>query len=92
MPIIDKSSRILICDESDLDVACIAKQLEVDGYTRTSIISDPRQILPLLEKHPFDLLLFDIEMSNIDGVELIRSIRQKATKGERACAIAQRGK
>ena len=82
MPNFDKSSKILLCDDSAVDVACISSQLDAGGYARARIVSDPSQILPSLESEPFDLLLLDIEMSNIDAVELIHQIRQKFSEAE----------
>ncbi len=82
MPIIDTSSKILLCNESVLDVASISGQLEAGGYAQARIVSDPGQIVRLLDSESFDLLLLDIEMSNVDAAELIREIRQRFSGAE----------
>jgi HD-GYP domain-containing protein (c-di-GMP phosphodiesterase class II) len=53
-----------------------------EGYTRVTIMTDPRRLLPLLEKETFDLLLLDIDTSTLDGVELTRQIRQRFSQTE----------
>ncbi|MDO8289158.1 MAG: HD domain-containing phosphohydrolase, partial [Parvibaculum sp.] len=79
---IDNLSNILLCENSALDVAYISKQLQADGYTQIRIVSDPWQVMPLLEKESFDLLLLDTEMSYVDGLELTRQIRQRFSEAE----------
>jgi HD-GYP domain-containing protein (c-di-GMP phosphodiesterase class II)/DNA-binding response OmpR family regulator len=79
---IDKSSNILLCDDSAVDVAGMARQMAAEGYTRVTIMIDPRQLLALLEKETFDLLLLDIDTSTLDGVELTRRVRQRFSQTE----------
>jgi response regulator RpfG family c-di-GMP phosphodiesterase len=76
----DKSSNILLCDDSAVDVTYISRQLERHGYTRVKAVSDPRQVIPLLDSGIFDLLLLDIEMPFINGVELTGQIRERFAK------------
>lgn len=77
MPIIDKTSNLLLCDDSAFEADIISKQLGLDGYERVRTVSDPRQVMSMLEHEIFDLLLLDIVMPFIDGVELTRQIRER---------------
>ncbi len=88
MPPIDKLSKILLCDESALDVTAISKQLEADGYTQVRIVTEPHQIPQMLEDEVFDLLLLGIEMAQVDGVELTRQVRQRFSEAELPILIA----
>jgi response regulator RpfG family c-di-GMP phosphodiesterase len=71
-----KTSRILACDNARLDTAFLLSMLEADGYTNVVGINDSRQVLPLLHKEAFDLLVLDVDMPYLDGVELTRQIRE----------------
>jgi response regulator RpfG family c-di-GMP phosphodiesterase len=76
MPASQKTNRILACDNADLDTAFLLSMLEADGYTNVTGINDARQVIPLLQRESFDLLVLDIDMPFIDGFELTRQIRQ----------------
>lgn len=88
MLFIDKSSKILLCDDSAPDAESISRQLADDGFTQVRIISEPHQISPLLEKERFDLLLIDIKMPYLEAVDLTRQIRQKFSEAELPILIA----
>lgn len=65
---------ILICDDSITNVMILAKLLESEGFTSVKCVTDPVEILPLLEKESFDLLLLDIEMPHMDGFAVMQQI------------------
>lgn len=77
MPASQKTNRILACDNADLDTAFLLSMLEADGYSNVTGINDARQVLPLLQRETFDLLVLEIDMPFIDGVELTRLIREQ---------------
>lgn len=61
--------RILLAEDEDAMRAYLARALENAGY---SVVSVDRgtDALPLLESEHFDLLLSDIVMPEMDGIEL----------------------
>lgn len=69
-----KSLNILICDDSITNVMILAKLLESEGFTSVKSVTDPVDVLPTLEKEPFDLLLLDIEMPHMDGFAVMEQI------------------
>lgn len=77
MPASPKTNRILACDNADLDTAFLLSMLEADGYSNVTCINDARQVMPWLQREAFDLLVLDIDMPFIDGVELTRLIREQ---------------
>ncbi|MES2494957.1 MAG: response regulator [Pseudomonadota bacterium] len=61
--------RILLAEDDDSMREYLARALERSGYAVTSV-DRGTTALPLIEKDSFDLLLTDIVMPEMDGIEL----------------------
>jgi two-component system cell cycle response regulator CpdR len=61
--------RILLAEDDDSMREYLARALERNGYAVTSV-DRGTAALPLLESDSFDLLLTDIVMPEMDGIEL----------------------
>lgn len=72
-------SRLLVVDDEEGIRSFIAEVLELDGYT-VSTASNGREALDQLEEQVFSLLLTDLRMPRMDGMELIK--RAKALQPE----------
>ncbi|MDH5160516.1 response regulator transcription factor [Heyndrickxia oleronia] len=69
-------SKILIVDD-DKDIRnLISVYLENEGM-RTQKVEDAIEALKLLEKREYDLIILDIMMPNMDGIEACMKIRQE---------------
>jgi len=66
---IEAMIRILLAEDDDSMRGYIARALERSGYAVTAV-DRGTAALPLLEQDSFDLLLTDIVMPEMDGIEL----------------------
>ena len=67
--------RILLAEDDDSLRTYLARALERVGY-RVTAVDRGTAALPLLEAEAFDLLLTDIVMPEMDGIELARRATQ----------------
>ena len=74
--------RLGICDDTQLDIACLTEhikhymisyniQFEIESF------QSGEALLQAQRKHPFQILLLDIEMPGMDGVSMARAIRRE---------------
>lgn len=77
MDTIDYSARIIICDDSITNVAILKELLESEGYTNVTTLTDPRQVLPNCQENGCELLLLDIEMPHMNGIEVVEQVRNE---------------
>lgn len=67
--------KILIADD-ETDIALILKlQLEDAGY-QTVRVKDGVEVLEMLAKEQFELLLLDIKMPRMDGLQVLKKVRE----------------
>ncbi|MDI6853992.1 MAG: response regulator [Deltaproteobacteria bacterium] len=69
--------RILAVDD-ELDMLTLLKMM-VEGYTdhQVSITNNPMEASELLDKEQFDLVLTDLKMPGMDGMELLEAAKKK---------------
>jgi two-component system response regulator MtrA len=66
--------KILIADDDRTTVRLLQTLLELDGFDVVAV-GRGADILPALHEHEPDLVLMDYHLSDMDGVEVVRSIR-----------------
>ncbi len=70
-------SRILLVDD-DADIALIIKDnLELDGYF-VSVASNGKTALSFFGSDNFDLIILDLSLPDMDGLQICRVIREKS--------------
>ncbi|MDX2159351.1 MAG: response regulator [Hyphomicrobiaceae bacterium] len=71
-------ARILLADDDRGALDLVRRALETDGHVVTAV-GDGNDALAALKTSAFDVLVADVEMPGIDGVELARRARAVAT-------------
>ncbi len=78
----DDNRFILVCNDVLGDISGLALQFEIAGYAHVMSEVDPNRVLPLLEQRAFGLLVLDLELLLLDGVGMIRQVRQRFSAEE----------
>ena len=70
------SSRILIAEDEEITLKHILSTLEKEGYDVTGV-PDGRKALEEIDRGVFDILIADIKMPGLSGIELLEKVREK---------------
>jgi DNA-binding NtrC family response regulator len=73
--LVDVIHNILVVDDETGIVTSVCRVLERRGFACHSI-TQPEKVIAFLKKEPCDLVLLDIVMPNLSGLELIKQVRQ----------------
>ena len=68
------SRKVLVAEDSSVIQNLTKKILEMQSFDISSV-KNGQQVLDLLEKEHFDIILMDINMPVMDGMECSRNIR-----------------
>ncbi|MBM3299246.1 MAG: response regulator, partial [Deltaproteobacteria bacterium] len=71
------SNRILIVDDDPDILRILADNLELDGY-RVSAVSTGREALQAFKQESYDLIVLDLTLPDIDGIQVCLDIREKS--------------
>jgi len=71
-----KPHRILLVDDDPAISALLRIHFEADGFA-VEVADNGVAAMALLNSRPFDLLITDLFMPDMDGLELIRGLRRK---------------
>jgi signal transduction histidine kinase len=66
---------LLIVDDNELNRDMLSRRLERTGYAVT-VASGAKEALSLIETESFDLVLLDVEMPSMSGLELLQIVRK----------------
>lgn len=70
------ANRILVVDDEEVVLASVRKALRKDDY-EIDTVERADDGLALLEDHAYDVVLTDLMMPEVDGLELLRRIRNR---------------
>ncbi|MFQ3594436.1 MAG: response regulator, partial [Gemmataceae bacterium] len=75
------SSKILIIDDQPANVRLLERIVQAEGYQGIASVTDPRQALSSFTQLQPDLVLLDLIMQPIDGLQVLEQIRPLITEG-----------
>lgn len=69
--------KILLVDDEEMLRDILVSELELNG-ARVESASDVPSALKLISAHEFDLIISDIRMPGLSGIELLKTVREKS--------------
>jgi PAS domain S-box-containing protein len=76
-----KSLRILVAEDNPVNQRLATRLLEKRGH-QVAVVQNGREALTALEQSQFDLVLMDVQMPVMDGIEAVMAIRSKERNTE----------
>ena len=82
-----RSLHVLVADDNDINRRVVRKILERSGH-RVSVVEDGDQAVDAMEAEPFDLVLMDVNMPGMNGLEATRLFRMSMPASPRLPILA----
>lgn len=80
-----RHSPVLVVDDDEGLLLSIKATLVSSGMPEPALVSDSRRVMDLVRKHDFQLVLLDLMMPHLTGMEVLREIKEKSPDVE--CVI-----
>ena len=70
---------ILVVDDDDNNCFTLVQRLKREGYENVAVACDGREALARLSENPFDLVLLDVMMPELDGIGVLSEMKAHPT-------------
>lgn len=70
-----RATRVLIVDDEEELVSALVERLNLRGFAATGV-TNGEDALASLESHPCDVVLLDVKMPGLGGLDVIRRIKR----------------
>lgn len=94
-------ARILIVDDQQTNINLLELTLSRAGFDSVASTTDPKSVADLHRENHFQVILLDLQMPEMDGIEVLRELREirrphpvlilviSADPGQKAAALAE---
>lgn len=70
----EEPGRVVVVDDAEVTADVMIRHLQMEGYHAEAIL-DPVEALSIIRAHPPDLVLLDVNMPRMNGMEVLQKLR-----------------
>ena len=71
-----REARLLVVDDEEMNIRIVTASLKKAGCFNVSALTDPNEVINWCSAHPVDLLLLDLNMPSLHGLELMAMMQR----------------
>ncbi len=79
--LLDKTKKVLVAEDNQVNRLVILMELEELGIKATSV-NNGLEVLEAIENSPYDIILMDCQMPELDGLQTTKIIRQRESNSK----------